>query len=116
MAKNATKKRNENTGKKLEGLADTVVKYARAKDDPGFDIPTRALSNAKFDEKSGIIRMGGAATRRSFFNLSQAKKFMQTMWIAAGCKELADQSKSTSIRDLYYHSKHTIPGTQREHV
>jgi DNA topoisomerase VI subunit A len=56
--------------------------------------------------------MGGNVQRRNFFNLSQAKKFMQTMLIASGCKELADQGKSTSIRDMYYHTKHTIAGTK----
>jgi DNA topoisomerase-6 subunit A len=93
-------------------MAQTVVKYARQKEDPGFDIPSRTLSNAKFDEKRKIITMGEAVQRRNFFNLGQAKKFMQTMLIASGCKELADQGKSTSIRDMYYHTKHTIEGTR----
>jgi DNA topoisomerase-6 subunit A len=106
-----SKKIRLETGKKLQTLADEVVKSARAKRDPGIEIPTRALANAKFDPKRMIITMGGAAQQRNFFNLGQAKKFMQTMVIAAGCKELADQVKSTSIRDLYYHSKHTIAGT-----
>jgi DNA topoisomerase-6 subunit A len=100
------------TAKKLEGMAQTVVKYARSKEDPGFDIPTRSLSNAKFDEKKKIITMGENVQRRNFFNLSQAKKFMQTMLVASGCKELNDQNKTTSIRDLYYHMKHTIEGTK----
>jgi len=110
-ARTARSKRNIETARKLEALAQAVIKAARAGEDPGFDIPTRALSNARFDEKKGIIMMGDAAQRRNFFNLGQARKFMQTMWVAAGCKELADQGKSTSIRDLYYHTKHTIPGT-----
>ena len=115
MSKTTTKsKKNSDTSKKLESMAQTVVKYARAKEDPGFDIPTRALSNARFDEKKQIITMGGSAQRRNFFNLGQAKKFMQTMLVAAGCKELNDQAKTTSIRDLYYHMKHTIPGAGEE--
>jgi DNA topoisomerase VI subunit A len=114
MAKTATKKtrRNAETGKKLESMAQAVVKYAKAGKDPGFDIPTRSLSNAAFDDKKKIITMGEAFQRRNFFNLGQAKKFMQTMLIASGCKELADQGKTTSIRDMYYHTKHTIAGTR----
>jgi len=104
--------KHADTGRKLESMAQAVVKYARAKEDPGFDIPTRALSNAKFDEKRAIITMGDAVQRRNFFNLGQAKKFMQTMLVASGCKDLADQGKSTSIRDMYYHTKHTIEGTR----
>lgn len=107
----AARKKSDNTAEKLEALAQTVVKSARAKEDPGFEIPSRTLSNAQFDAGKKIIRMGDATQRRSFFNLSQAKKFMQTMLIASGCKELREQGKSTSIRDMYYHTKHTIAGT-----
>jgi DNA topoisomerase-6 subunit A len=111
MAVTKTHKRNSATGQKLEGIAQSIVKFARQREDPWIDIPTRALSNAQFSAKRGIITMGDASQRRNFFNLGQAKKFMQTVWVAAGCKDLNDQRKTTSIRDLYYHLKHTIPGT-----
>jgi DNA topoisomerase-6 subunit A len=112
MPKAAKSRTNNATAKKLQSMAQEVVEFARKKQDPGFDIPVRALSNAKFNEKKQIIMMGDNVQRRNFFNLGQAKKFMQTMWVAAGCKELNDQAKTTSIRDLFYHCKHTIPGTR----
>ena len=99
-------------GPKLVDLADSVVAQVRKKHDPGVDIPTRALSNVNFDAKAGMIRMGDNTQRRNFFNLGQAKKFMQTMLIASGCHELINQTKTTSIRDLFYHCKHTIEGTK----
>ena len=73
------------------------------------------MSNSVYDEKRKIITMGANKQTRTFFNLSQAKKFMQTMLIASGCKELNDQRKTTSIRDLFYHCKHTIEGTGASH-
>jgi DNA topoisomerase-6 subunit A len=93
-------------------MAKAVVDFAKQGEDPGFDIPTRSLSNAAFDEKKKIIMMGDAYQRRNFFNLRQAKRFMQTMLVASGCKELTDQGKTTSIRDMFYHCKHTIKGTR----
>ena len=42
-----------------------------------------------------------------------AKKFMQTFLIAAACKELDRAGKTTSIRDLYYMTKHTIGDTKQ---
>jgi DNA topoisomerase-6 subunit A len=107
-----TRKRHADTGKKLEALAKTVVASARAKRDPGIDIPTRALSNSVYDQRRKIITMGDGRQTRNFFNLGQAKKFMQTMLIASGCKELNEQGKTTSIRDLFYHCKHTIEGAK----
>ena len=107
-----SRKKPADTSAKLERMAAEVAKYAKKGEDPGFDIPTRSLANAAFDERKKIITMGDAAQRRNFFNLGQAKKFMQTMLIASGCKELADQGKTTSIRDMFYHCKHKIPGVK----
>ncbi len=111
-ARRGEKAAREKTARKLVGLADTVVEAGKKKSDPFVDIPTRALSNVTFNERRRIIEMGKNRQRRSFFNLGQAKKFMQTMLIASGCKELADQVKTTSIRDLFYHCKHTIGNTR----
>ncbi len=104
------------TAKKLVAMADGIAKQVAKKKDPGVDIPTRALSNVNFDTKSGLIRMGSNAQLRNFFNLGQAKKFMQTTLVASGCKDLIDQQKTTSIRDLFYHCKHTIEGTKSENT
>ncbi len=111
-ARRGEKAAREQTAKRIVTLADDVVKASRAQKDPSVDIPTRALSNVTFNPKSRIIEMGKSKQRRSFFNLGQAKKFMQTLLVASGCKELADQVKTTSIRDLFYHCKHTIEGSK----
>lgn len=99
-------------GERLHELAATVAKQAAKGHDPFLDIPTRALSNVAFSAKRRIIEMGDNTQRRNFFNLGQAKKFMQTMLVASGCSELIDQEKTTSIRDLFYHCKHTVAGAK----
>jgi len=100
------------TGERLRGMARSIAEQASEGRDPGVDIPTRALSNVSFNKARGIIEMGGAAQTRNFFNLGQAKKFMQTTLVAAGCSELIRQAKTTSIRDLFYHCKHTVEGAK----
>lgn len=102
------------TSKKLESLVETVVAAAAKKKDPNFDIPIRALSNVRFDPKRAIIEMGGAKQSRHFFDKSMAKKFMQTLLIAAQCKKLIEASKTASIRQLYYLSKHDVAGTKEK--
>ncbi len=117
MAKTKTKKRssrssrNNATAAKIVGLAESVVVSASKKKDPSVEIPLRALSNAKYNRDKRIIEMGSKSQSRSFFNLGQAKNFMQTVLIASGCKRLIDEDKTVSIRGLYYLTKHTIPGT-----
>lgn len=105
---------NNATAAKIEGLAASVAIAAGKKRDPSVDIPIRSLSNAKYNKTKRIIEMGDRRQTRSFFNLGQAKNFMQTLLIASGCKKLIDEDKTVSIRGLYYLTKHTIPGTSEK--
>ena len=98
----------------LKRLADGVVLAAEKRRDPHIDIPTRALSNVKFNRVKRFIEMGKNANKRHLFNMSQAKAYMQTMLVANGCRQLLGQDKTTSIRGLYYMLKHTIDGTKEE--
>ena len=95
-------------------LADKVVVAAEKRRDPHLNIPTRSLSNVRFNKSQKIIEMGSQTNCRQLFNLSQAKSYMQTLLVATGCKALIEQQKSTSIRGLYYLLKHTIEGTREE--
>ena len=96
----------------IVSMADQVVLAARRRRDPHLDIPTRSLSNVKFNRRKRFIEMGKNTNRRLLFNLSQAKSYMQTMLVGSGCKQLIEQGKNTSIRGLYYMLKHTIEGTK----
>ena len=82
--------------------------------DPTLDIPTRALSNVKYNKSKKFIEMGRGTTTRQLFNLSQAKSYMQTLLVGSGCKKLIEQGKTTSLRGLYYMLKHSIEGTKEE--
>ena len=95
-------------------LADSVIEAAERVRDPFMDIPSRSLSNVKFNRSKKFIEMGKNTNRRHLFNLSQAKAYMQTLLVGSGCTQLIKQGKSTSIRGLYYLLKHTIEGTKEE--
>ncbi|MBI3565567.1 MAG: DNA topoisomerase IV subunit A [Elusimicrobia bacterium] len=101
-------KTNPAVEKKLVGLADVVIDAAAKKKDPSIPIPVRALSNVKFNEKRGIIEMGSSKQMRTFFNMAMAKKFMQTMLVADALNELQKADLTTSLREIYYRTKHTM--------
>src|ERR1041384_4890921 len=98
----------------IRGLADSVIQSAERGRAPYVDIPSRSLSNVRFNQSKRIIEMGGGTNRRELFNLAQARSYMQTLLVASGCKQLIDQGKTTSIRGLFYLLKHTIEGTREE--
>ncbi|TWT41009.1 DNA topoisomerase VI subunit A [Phycisphaerae bacterium RAS1] len=116
----AGKRDRGSAGKNIEKLASDVVGLIHKKTDPFVDIPSRTLSNVKFNEKRGIIEMLDGRQRRSFFSLlgrrggegSQAKKFMQTLKVAEVCKRLIDENISTSLRDVFYNLKVPVKGSK----
>src|SRR5881394_2847727 len=98
----------------IRDLADTVVQSAGRGREPYVDIPSRSLSNVRFNKTKRIIEMGSGSNRRELFNLNQAKSYMQTLLVGSGAKQLIEQGKTTSIRGLFYLLKHTIEGTREE--
>jgi len=94
--------------KKLVGVADVVIDAAQRRKDPTLAIPVRSLSNITFDERKGLIELGRRKQARSFFNVGMAKKFMQTVLVADALCELQRANLTTSLREIYYRTKHTI--------
>ena len=107
----ASADRDAKTLAKIQKLAQSVVSSVNKGNNPALSIRTRALSNVSFNEKKRIIELGDKAQSREFFNTAMARKFMQTFLIADGCKSLIAENKTISIRQMYYMTKHTLPGS-----
>src|SRR5512134_3708092 len=104
---------SKQTAQKIEKLADAVVKSVKGGKNPFLEIPIRSLANVKFNPKKRLIELGTQKQKRYFFNVGMAKKFMQTFLVSDACKELIDSGKTTSIRDLYYMTKHGLGDTRQ---
>ncbi|HEY6005821.1 MAG TPA: DNA topoisomerase IV subunit A [Anaeromyxobacter sp.] len=98
---------------KIENLAESVLKATKGGKNPFVEIPIRSLANVRWSEKKRLIELGTQRQKRYFFNVSMAKKFMQTFLVSEACKELIDSGKTTSIRDLYYMTKHALGETKQ---
>ncbi|MCS7105874.1 MAG: hypothetical protein NZ942_00965 [Candidatus Aenigmarchaeota archaeon] len=98
--------------KKLEDLGKKVLNDIEKKENPSIEVPIRSLSNIIYDKKTGMLTLGEKTAKRFLFHTGHAKKFMQTMLVAAFCKELLDQNLHTSLRDLFYALKRTLPNSQ----
>jgi DNA topoisomerase-6 subunit A len=96
---------------KIEKLARQVLGQATKGSNPAVEIRTRTLTNVSFNKKRKIIELGDRTQSREFFNTNMARKFMQTLIVAKGCKTLLDEGKTVSIRQMFYMSKHTLKGT-----
>src|SRR5207344_2346 len=94
--------------KKLISVADAVITAADRSKDPTLLIPVRSLANINFNEKRGIIEMGKRKQERTLLNVRMASKFMQTVLVADALAELQRANLTTSLREIYYRTKHTM--------
>ncbi len=109
-----SKQRDKETIAKIKTMGQDVVKSSLAFKEPVVDIPLRTVSNTKFNKKRRILEMGANKQRRELFNFGHARKFMQTVLLANGCKDLVEADKTLSLRGMYYKSLHSIPGTKEK--
>lgn len=117
MAKAKTTAKDKEVSKKLVGMGKEVADEIKKNKTPFVKMPVRSLSNIHFNEKKEQLELGKAMSKRSFMNVAHARKFMQTMLVASWVrKELVDEGISTSLRDMYYALKRTIPGTKENTV
>ncbi len=104
-------KKNEsdpNAKKKLEDFGGEILSEIERKDNPKFATVVRSKSNIIYDKKGGFLTVGNQKEERNFINTGQAKRFMQTVAIAAKCHKFIDENLHTTIRGLYYQLKYSL--------
>ena len=101
-----------NGREKLVQLGKKLVKEVASGKPLAIAIPGRALSNVIYNAKSKTLELGNRMAERNFFNVGHAKKFLQTLEVAAISKDLLDAGKHASLRDVFYMAKRTIPNTK----
>jgi DNA topoisomerase-6 subunit A len=109
-----SKERDKATNRSIELLADSIARDGLKGKEPHVDIPLRTVTNMKWNKKKRILEMGDSTQTRSLFNVGQARKFMQTLLLAKGSRELIKAEKTLSLRGMYYMSLHTIEGTKEK--
>lgn len=106
-----TSKDVEARGRAMEALRS---KFSALVDDvlagrvPTLVIRKRTLTNTLYDDVNGLLKLGEGTLKRSFLNVNEAKKFMQTLLMAGIIYEALKNNEYPTIRDLYYRGKHTI--------
>ncbi|HIH15266.1 MAG: DNA topoisomerase VI subunit A [archaeon GW2011_AR17] len=103
----------EEQKKVLKDLGSKIVHQIKKGKNPEIVFPLRNLSNIVYDQKSKTLKLGNKTGTRSFFNVAHSKKFLQTIEVASVIKDkLLESGKHSSLRDVFYMVKKTIPGTK----
>ncbi|VVB65552.1 Type 2 DNA topoisomerase 6 subunit A [Candidatus Gugararchaeum adminiculabundum] len=93
---------------KLTNLGEAMIKEINANQSPSFETRLRGRGNVIYDEAIGCLRLGEKNETRTFVNVGQAKKFMQTVAVANKCKKFLKEGAHTSIRGLFYQLKFSL--------
>ncbi|MFQ3307808.1 MAG: DNA topoisomerase-6 subunit A [Candidatus Nanohaloarchaea archaeon] len=103
---------DESTVDRLTRLGRKLRKQLENEDSDNLTIDTqvRSKSNVEYDEEEGRLSLGDSYSTRKFLNISHARKFMQTTLVANKAKELVNNGRTASIREVYYQLKHSVPG------
>ena len=93
---------------KLEELGLRMIEQIQRNESPTFETILRSKGNVVYDEAIGCLRLGESKEQRTFVNVAQAKKFMQTIAVANKCKKFLEEDAHTSIRGLFYQLKFSL--------
>lgn len=97
--------------KRIEKVGDKILEQAKEGENPELEVPVRTLSNVDYDEESRKLQLGDKKSSRHLFNLAHIRKFTQTLESASVAKQLLEVDKHLSLRETFYKTKRTIPGT-----
>ncbi len=85
-----------------------LVEQINRGESPTIILPKRTLSNTIYDGDRKLLLLGPEKMSRTFLDVREAKKFMQTVLMARIIYEALINNEYPTIRDLFYRGKHTI--------
>jgi DNA topoisomerase-6 subunit A len=88
----------------IEKAADGVYKTILAGEKPELQSPVRALSNVKYEKKTGYFELGRQKKVRTL-TVNTVKTFAQTLQMMSLSKEMIVDDTFATKRDAYYQSK-----------
>jgi DNA topoisomerase-6 subunit A len=98
------KKSSEEVQSKLAELGNEIYGQIERGEFPRMKLPSRTTGNIVFDEELNQFILGDQRAERSASNIKQIRSLTQLLWVASFAKRLVAEGKSSTLRDLYYHS------------
>ena len=89
----------------LEGVAREVYDKIAATQIPSIALPTRTKGNIVFSDKEQVWKYGKLETQRTAKTLEGAYMLARTMYSVDFIKEMIAESKSSTLREMYYISE-----------
>jgi DNA topoisomerase-6 subunit A len=86
-------------------LARQVYDELKRGEVPSLRLPLRTKQNITFSLRDGVWKLGNATGVRSARKMDGAMMLLRTFWIVDFIREMAKDSKTSTLRELYYISE-----------
>ncbi|MEM4298140.1 MAG: DNA topoisomerase IV subunit A [Nitrososphaerota archaeon] len=72
---------------------------------PEVVLSSRSVRNIRYDDELKQYVLGPSVVRRSSHNIKHIRRFTQLIWLAYFVSKLCEESKTSTLRDVYYSSQ-----------
>jgi DNA topoisomerase-6 subunit A len=86
----------------LTSLGSKIYDQIQQAKFPALEMPSRSINNIVYDSKSRQYILGDHSVSRSARNIRHLRPFTQLVWTASFVDELANQNKTSTLRDVFY--------------
>jgi len=97
--------RHENALEELEQIALRFYNQLDDGDIPTMELATRSKNNIRFDKNLGVWKYGNSKSTRSAKKLSGARMLLRTLYMMDLIKDMIENEKSSTLREMYYISE-----------
>ncbi|HVM45239.1 MAG TPA: DNA topoisomerase IV subunit A [Candidatus Thermoplasmatota archaeon] len=89
----------------LEKIAESIYKDFEAHRIPNLELAVRSKSNIQFEDELNVWKYGENVTERSAKKTDGAYMLLRTLYMAEFIKQMINESKSSTLREMYYISE-----------
>jgi len=100
--RSSAKERKKEVMTSLEELGTTLYSQMEKGTFPWIEMPSRSIENIYYSPELRQYVLGDKRTRRSSRNIRHIRPFTQLVWAAYFTHELAENRKTSTLRDVYY--------------
>ncbi|MEM4314538.1 MAG: DNA topoisomerase VI, partial [Thermoplasmata archaeon] len=99
------KSRYEKALESLKNIVEKIYGDLYNGEIPTMELPARTKYNIELDLQKGVWKYGNAKITRSAKKIDGAYTLLRTMYMMDFIREMIEQSKSSTLRELYYISE-----------
>ena len=89
----------------LRTIAESIYGDFEARRVPSLDIALRSKTNIQFEDELSVWKYGEKETERSAKKTDGAYMLLRTMYMAEFIKQMINETKSSTLREMYYISE-----------